>query len=779
MTLYDAAGFGALFDSPGWAAALGVLLVVAVALAAWLGWRERRVAPRGWVSLLVLRLTAITAVGLILAGVERRPLAEREVPSRVVVLVDRSASMELPSTDGSAADESAIEGAASNGAARHATRAAAAAPAVEALAAGLAASHLVRRAGFDVALEYVDANTEPAEAAGATRLGSAVQRVLADHAATPLAAIVVASDGGWNAGPDPLDAADNAKSRGVPIYTLGVGPLREPPSVGLRELAAPSRAATGDGFRVSVTVAANGAASLGGGAQRVALALRPVDAQGKAGPPVHEAMVEATSPDSGGLAGATADLEGPPPGVYELFATLQPSGRDADESDNTLSTRIEFVDQPTRVLLAAGGPARDYHFLRDQLHRDDQFACDVLLQSAAGAVTQDAGRVLTSLPATAAEWEAYDVLVAIDLDWRVVDSQAVAALAEWVSSRGGGVAFIAGAVSTPAVVRAGLAPPLRTLLPVALRDDPLAMGASGAAVRDARPVVLSTAGESFDWLNLRLPADPTTSVWRGLEGFYATTLPVEPKPGAAVLAMLGEGATQSPLLVEQLYGAGRIAYLAAPETWRLRTVATASFTELYVGWLRHLTQGRLLGAAAEGSLLFDRRRYDLSETMTLRYVARDSSTPLTPTARVTGGDAAPEEVSLAPVEGQAGVYAAAVKASVTGRWTASLEVAGGDRLTSTAEVSLPALENETRVQNAKLLRELAERSGGQYVDLGDAHAAEAIAAIVQATPSLAETTVDLGPPDEAFAQRLSRVALGVMAGALLLEWLLRRAWRLA
>ncbi|QDV72961.1 hypothetical protein [Botrimarina mediterranea] len=764
MTVYDAAGYSALSESSGWTVALAALLIGAVALAAVCGWRERRMAPRGWVTLLGLRLLAIAAVGLVIAGVERRPLSEQEVPSRVVVLVDRSASMELPATD-------------ETGAA--ATRAAAATPGVEELAAGLAASHLVRRAGFDVALEYVDAVEETSEAAGATRLGSAVERVLADHAATPLAALVIASDGGWNAGPDPLDAADAAKSRGVPIYALGVGPLREPPTVSLRDLAAPTRAATGDNFRVSVTVAANGAASLGSEAHRVSLVLRPIDAQGAAGAAASEERIETPSPEGGGLTGASADLEGPSPGAYELVATLQPAGRDADESDNVLSTRIEFVDEPTRVLLAAGGPARDYHFLRDQLHRDEQFACDVLLQSAAGAVTQDAGKVLTSLPATADEWEAYDVLVAIDFDWRQVDASTTAALAEWVSSRGGGLAFVAGNVSTPGAVRAGLEAPLRTLLPVTLRDDPLAMGSTAAAVRDARPVVLSTAGESLDWLNLRLAGDRTTSVWRTLDGFYATTLPAEPKPGAAVLATLGEGATQSPLLVEQLYGAGRVDYLASPETWRLRTVAPELFTELYVGWLRSLTQGRLLGAAAEGSLLFDRRRYDLGELMTLRYVARDPSVAITPTARVAGAAGAPSEVTLVPVEGQPGVYAATVKASDTGRWTATLEVAGGERLTATAEASLPALENETRVQNVALLRDLAEQSGGRYVDLADPQASAALAEIIEATPSLAETTIDLGPPDEGFAERLSRWSLGVMAGALLLEWLLRRAWRLA
>src|SRR5690606_35249114 len=142
--------------------------------------------------------------------------------------------------------------------------------------------------------------------------------------------------------------------------------------------------------------------------------------------------------------------------------------------------------------------------------------------------------------------------------------------------------------------------------------------------------------------------------------------------------------------------------------------------------LRHLTEGRLLGAAAEGSLLFDRRRYDLGAPMTLRYVARDPSAAVTPTARVIGAAGQPIDVAFAPVEGQPGVYSTTVKASAVGRWTATLDVAGGDRLMATAEASLPELENETRVQDAKLLRELAERSGGRYIDVADPHAAEAI-----------------------------------------------------
>ncbi|TWT96099.1 hypothetical protein Pla108_31810 [Botrimarina colliarenosi] len=780
MNVYDAVGYETLTQSPGWAATLIGLAVAAIVLAVACGWRERRVAPRGWVVLLVLRVLAVAAAGLVIAGVERRPLSEQEVPSRVVLLIDRSASMTLPATDepGDTTPRSAP------------TKAVA-----DQLATVFAERHDVSRAGFDVAVNYQSPTASPeaapgatdntTDAGGATRLGSALQRVLSDYGASPLAAVVVVSDGGWNAGPDPVDPAALAKSRDVPVHTIGVGPLREPPSIGLRDLAAPSRAATGDAFQASVTVAANGAGAAGAGTPRVTLTLRPLGADGKTGAAVLEEPVEFELPREGGLAGGTAELTGPAPGLYELTATLVPAGRDADLTDNALSTPIEFVDQPTRVLLAAGGPARDYHFLRDQLYRDEQFTCDVLLQSATGAVTQDAGKVLVALPATAAEWEAYDVLAAIDLDWRQVEPATQAALAEWVSSRGGGLAFVAGPVAMPGVLRAGLETPLRTLLPVMLRDDPLALGSSLGVSRDPRPIYLTGAGRGLGWLDLRLPNEETTSVWRRLDGFYSPTIPAEPKPGATVLAKLGEEDSAPPLLVEQLYGAGRVAYLSTPETWRLRTVSADSFTALHVGWLRHLTQGRLLGVAAEGSLLFDRRRYDLGETMTLRYVARETSTPTPPPpARLIVGDGPAEEVRLDPVEGQPGVFSASVRATATGRWTATVDRGssgreGSDRLTATAEASLPALENETRVQNAKLLAAIAQRSGGRYVDLASPGAQDQWLEIARNTLSLAETTIDLGAPDERFAERLSRFALAAMAGALLLEWLLRRAWRLA
>lgn len=762
-TVYDASGWETLSDSPAWLTVCATLLLAVLAVSYVCGWRERRVTPRGgWGVLLALRLLALGGAVLMLLGFERRPMTEREEPSRVVLLTDRSASMELPAAEGA-------------GEAR--TRSDAADDAMRNLANRYADDQSVRYGGFDLAVEYVSPD-EPieSESGGVTRLGAALDRVLSDNASAPLAAVVVATDGGWNTGPDPAQAAAIASRRGVPVHTLGVGALRQPPTVGLRDLAAPSRASVGDRFRATVTAFAGAAAA---SQHALTLSLHPVGEE-ELGASVYETTEEITIDPQRGVGTLSAEIDADTAGLYELVAKLEPTGRDADPTDNVLSVRVELVDEPTRVLLAAGGPARDYRFLRDQLFRDKLFECDVLLQSATGAVTQDAGEVLAALPSDETAWEDYDVLVALDLDWSLIDEPTQAAMAEWVATRGGGLVVLAGPVYTPVVVRRGMTPSLRTLLPVVVRDDPLAMNDAIRPNRKALPIRLTPAGEGASFLATSGP-DGVRS-WGDFPGVYASPLPTEAKPGATVLARLGvaeESAT--PFCIEHHYGAGRVVYLSAAEMWRLRRTSTAWFTAFQAGLLRHASQGRLLGGAAEGSLLVDRQRYDLGETIAVRYLARSpESIPEGEAGYVRLNTADnPVEAPLTPVENQAGVYVASLRADTVGRYEAVYFTPSGQRLTASTTVTLPSLESETLVQNTQLLLQLANLTGGEYIDLSEPGADEALTRLVSQTPSLAETTIELGPPDEQFARRLAQIALAVMACSLLLEWLLRRAWRLA
>ena len=107
---------------------------------------------------------------------------------------------------------------------------------------------------------------------------------------------------------------------------------------------------------------------------------------------------------------------------------------------------VEIVDQKNRVLLLAGGPSREYQFLRSLLFRDRSTTVDVLLQTAQPGISQDAAKILDDFPATPRG----DVRLrlrrraSIPTGRRSTAAQ-VDLLEKWVAEQGGGLIVAAGA----------------------------------------------------------------------------------------------------------------------------------------------------------------------------------------------------------------------------------------------------------------------------------------------------------------------------------------------
>ena len=89
-------------------------------------------------------------------------------------------------------------------------------------------------------------------------------------------------------------------------------------------------------------------------------------------------------------------------------------------SDNRREVDVEIVDQKNHVLLLAGGPNREYQFLRSLLFRDRATTVDVLLETAQPGVSQDAAKILDSFPSRREEMFAYDCVIALDPDWQAL-----------------------------------------------------------------------------------------------------------------------------------------------------------------------------------------------------------------------------------------------------------------------------------------------------------------------------------------------------------------------
>ncbi|MGL4512326.1 MAG: hypothetical protein ACRCT8_04490, partial [Lacipirellulaceae bacterium] len=627
-----------------------------------------------------------------------------------------------------------------------------------------------------------------------TRLGDALERVAIDNAGTPLAAVVVLSDGRVSGGADPLTAAERLGELGAALHTVGFGPVTAPPNTALRNLAAPQRVFAGDD--VAVTCAAS---VVGSEIDSIAveLWLAPLGDS-------LENSLEATTIDDGAfrrvaagtlslaggaddeprLATTSIEFEAPAVGRYALEARVAPPPNDADPRDNRLRVSLESVDRRSRVLLVAGGPMRDFHFLRDGLHRDRAFEVDVLLQSASGAVSQDASRVLDAPPGTIDDLEAYDAVLAFDADWGAYGDEPLAALAQWVAKRGGGLVLAPGRVFDPAWRRSAEGSPLAALMPIELDDDALVGSTTLDANDEPRKVLLTPAGRQADFLD---PAGDGAA-WESFLGLYATPPTSRAKLGATVYAELA-GAEPLPWVVEQPYGAGRVAYLAPAEVWRLRAVDPAWFTAFYTKLVRRVAEGRIAGPSAAGTLYFDQPRYDLNATMQVRLARAEGVEADTAVAplRWRRPDGRLTEVPWSPDPADAAGRIASLPADAAGTHRVSVALSGQARdlpsdvaaLDASVEVSLPEGESLAVTRDAGLLAAIAAQAkGASYASL-----AEAIAAgprsIATLCPSRAETKTVLGPPDERVTAAVSRWSLGLVAGALVAEWGLRRWWRLA
>ena len=247
-------------------ALLAVAVVVIASLVLFLYRRDTVELSRGLRILLAgLRFIALAGLLVFFLGIERRTNREVVHNSQVAVLVDVSQSMAL--NEGNAA-----ESAKPTSRLDEVVATLAKSPLVE----ELRREHDVHVARFDkevqpiVSLPKITAEksqqpdtidngppgspTNPAEqpavdwsaeltASGTeTRLGDALDEQFRLYRNSPLAGVVVISDGAQNAGMEPSAAVEAAQQAKVPIFTIGVGSAQPRRNVAVSDFLVPSRA---------------------------------------------------------------------------------------------------------------------------------------------------------------------------------------------------------------------------------------------------------------------------------------------------------------------------------------------------------------------------------------------------------------------------------------------------------------------------------------------------------------------------------------------------------
>jgi hypothetical protein len=624
-----------------------------------------------------------------------------------------------------------------------------------------------------------------------TRLGEALAQLVDQERDAPVSGIILITDGGQNAGAAPEAAIPAALQAKIPIHAAGIGSDTQPANVRISDFIVPARAFPGDQYAVTGYLQATRMPG-----QAVTVQLFSKSAEAGNAPAGDGDLVETRdvilgaegevvpvrfelSPDEAGRQTLTLKVEAPP--------------ADRNPADNRREADVEIVDRKTRVLLLAGGPMRDYRFLRNLLHRDDSMLVDVLLQSAKPGVSQEANQLLDDFPANREEMFQYDCVVAMDPDWKALGEDQINLLEDWVAEQGGGLIVVAGPVYMGQPIEGWLQDnrmgKIRSLYPVTFQRR-FATDTSAYSASEPWPIDFTREGLEAEFLWLGDDQVTSQQLWGEFPGVYSY-YPVEgAKPGATVLATfsdpsVGTGDERPVYMASQFYGSGRVLYLGSAEMWRLRMVDEACFESLYTKLIRHVSQGRLLRGSSRGALLVDRDRYMLGGTVEVRAQLTDArleplaSDSVSLQAVEPGGTV--RNVVLKADSTRPGMFAGRFSATEEGVYRLELPIPESDeqRLSRRIQVKMPDLERETPQRNDALLVELCEKSGGAYYVGIDAAFANNGKGVIGQLKDRTKTIVLTAAPSHEWQERWLRWFLYIACGLLFLEWLIRRLVKLA
>lgn len=427
-------------------------------------------------------------------------------------------------------------------------------------------------------------------------------------------------------------------------------------------------------------------------------------------------------------------VDAPELGRQEFELSLAVLEDEASTTNNVSTLTVNVVRDTLRVLLVDRIARWEFRYLDQLFRRDESVQYEKLLfhpEVRATGKIAEAGR----LPRDVDGWSNYDVVILGDVAADHFNQSCQQGLDEFVRTRGGHLIVIAGAEFMP---HAYARQPIIDMLPVERGRELNSSQGSGVRVTPAGKghPVLSVAGgwpeservwsEQFRqqplyFLSTYSHPKPTTESLLAIEA-----------PGRAVEVDHGaDGGPEHALLSWHQLGAGRVVYLAAPDSYRLRFRHGDRYHHRFWGQLmRWLTAAERASGTEAVRIITDRVRYDEGQpvTVTVR-LSEDDGNPVRGASiaasanQQQGTVATVDLVADDKVPGRyvgtfANLPAGAYRVTATGTEVERLLSATGDQGHAEARINVSAAGSvellNTRC-NISLLRQIAEVTGGQVV----------------------------------------------------------------
>lgn len=529
----------------------------------------------------------------------------------------------------------------------------------------------------------------------ATAIGSALDKAAKIARGKRMAGIVLFTDGSNNYGPEPVQTALALRDLAAPLYCFGVGneqglAMRD---VKVVDVIAPKRVFSGNQFPVDAEI------------HLLGMEGEPIDVILKLdGEEVERKPAVARSPQEAPRVRfmTRAVL----PGSHRVTVSVLPVEGEISDSNNSETTYVEVLEGGLNVLYLEGKLRPEFGFIRRSLEAAPNLVLTVPLPFQI-STPKRMEQFLRDL-----DLNMFHVFIIGDLPADTFPRGTLDTIREMVGQRGAGFAMLGGYDSFGPGGYGNSA--IASVLPVEL--------VAGNA-QDEEATRLIPTDEGLNHFLMSLESDPTEneSAWSSLPKLKGLTRVGLPKPAASVLAA---AESKAPLIVVQEYGKGRAAAIMGDTTYRWSlgqepsvAVRHKKFWRQVVLWLASrdkLDQKTLL-------LNVEKFSYRLGEETRIFAEVTDEKGNFVPdasirtTVQIEDRSGEPVAVSMGLREDH---YEATYTARQEGTYRVLASAKHNDEEIGQKEtrfrLTVPDREFDMPVADLKLVRKVAEASGGSY-----------------------------------------------------------------
>jgi hypothetical protein len=699
--------------------------------------------------LLVMRLAFVSALAVLLMGPSRMPpdtsAANRP---RLSILVDTSESMQTADTEGTSRF-------------RFAATRLLDAPQLQ----KLAQDYQLELNGFDEKLHPLSAEqlrkNETAVATGkSTYLVDSVTAGLSKIPPHDEGAILCVISDGRDTQDAPIQpAATLARSRKIPIFSVGLGGETLEKDAALLAVPMQPYLLPGEPGAILVKVYQAG---MGGAATTLKL---NQSGQVETFPVVfnHKSVVELQLP-----------IRHQEPGLYEYSVSIDPVEEEKETANNSQVVFCEVHKKRIRILMLEGEPFWDSKFLAQSLRKDERIELTQITQvtqQKKETIVSRAGEGAPKVPVTLDEWARYDVVILGQSIEHILDRQSASQLKAFVSERGGHLIFARGrSYRHDSPQGQEIEAELGVLEPVVW----------GVGELEKVSLSLTPSGRTSPWFSTTKMGTNVDDAFNRLPGFEVMPVIEREKPATIVLVRASlsgaanAGSTTYPGIVRMAYGRGIVVGVLGNGLWQWSLLSpdrqdlSGFYDTFWSNLVRWLSMGGDFPPGQQVALQLDRTSVRLGDPVLVDVVYKAGLSGRAPPAlSLTLPSGESRTITMAPVPGREPRFRVEIKPETTGVYQLTLQALDAEtskleRKFNVYDVNLERLQSSA---NLMPLRVLAEYSGGQFMD---AKTAGDLAGLLHR-----HRTSMLVPPklEYIWDQSIVMTCLLIWAGV---EWLLRR-----